>query len=387
MSTKPRVTMMDIASKAGVSQPTVSFVLNGQLTNRISQQTRDKVLAVAQELGYIKRTKPAEQAKNSSKTAANIYTTAARPYKIALVLDGNLITNDHFICGLQAATEAAHVKGVNLSIISAAIYSAPKDHESAVHMQHVMEELNGNYYDGIIIASSGTRDLLETVHFNKPVVYLNCLPLHDKQALAILPDDFGGAYNLAEKLVNTYKRPHIIAGDEWMQATMERTRAIVSCYNKYSIRINQQNITYTNWSFQESFRAVLRLLADFDGGSDAEHFNAVALVNLRVKPQDQRPDILYCASDFLATAAYQAVYFAGLRIPEDIAVTGFDNQILSTDLQPQLSTVVLPYSEMGKTAIEKICEQIEVFQGKKRSADDEGHIIKIPSRVILRAST
>lgn len=42
---------------------------------------------------------------------------------------------------------------------------------------------------------------------------------------------------------------------------------------------------------------------------------------------------------------------------------------------------------MGKTAIEKICEQIEVFQGKRRSADDEGHIIKIPSRVILRAST
>lgn len=470
---------MDIAARAGVSQPTVSFVLNGQLNSRISAQTRDKVLAAAQDLGYIKRPRANGSMVNSTDGAEKVrssrslqehnkesgtasvsadMSTKKQNYvlestvseedgaglNIALILDGAMVTNDHFICAIQAAIERSRELQVNLAIMSATLtaHSASERSLARDTSRQVMQELSGPHYDGVIIASSLTRELPENVVINnKPLVYLNCVPATDSSALAVIPDDFNGAYSLAEKLVTHYTRPHIIAGDEWMKATMDRTRAIVCCYGQHSIPIRQCDITYTNWSFRACFNAVIDLLstpapaastADAAGSTVSSDHSAAQTADAAstasavgtmdtgcpgrrvVKERDQRPDILYCASDFLATAAYQAIYYLGLRIPEDIAVAGYDNQILSTELCPALTTVSLPYTDMGEMALDLICSRIKRQQSvpKKQSdttaaaantesnvtytplsldtvlrTGEDTHVITVPGTVMLRSST
>lgn len=331
-----KVTMAQIAAKTGLSQPTVSLVLNGDTTARISEATRKKVLAAARELHYVKLSRP----------------LACDRLRIALVLDGSIITNDHFIQALNEAAVRANELNMSLCILDSLQDSSGRD--------RVQQEINSGLYAGAIITTNVTSRLDYRYELNCPCIYLNCLPEQDLNVTAVLPDDFGPLNVLAGELLHRYHRPFVVAGDAWMSATTDRLRAVARAAKEQGLEISAQDVAYTSWSFKRAFEAVSQVLQ---------------------RPAETRPDIIFCASDFLAVAAYQAIFRAGLRIPEDIAVCGYDNQILSSELVPALTTVELPYAEMGAQAVDLVLQQI-----KDRSPAPKQNIIKVSGEIVRRES-
>ncbi len=332
-----KVTMAQIAAEAGVSQPTVSLVLNGSADNaRIKPQTQQKVIEVALRLGYHRLNQP----------------LVAGARRIALVLDGSIITNDHFITALNEANERANELGLTLCQLDTANNDQGRD--------LVRKEINSGFYAGVIIATNVTSELRYDFACSLPQVYLNCIPRNNFDVCAILPDDYGASYDLAHSLVSKYHRPLIVAGDEWMRATADRCRAIRDAYQEQDIAVAGSNIIYTSWTFKTAFTKTLARLSD---------------------ETLMRPDIIFCGSDFLATAVYQAVYYAGLKIPQDIAVVGFDDQPLASNLVPELTTVELPYAQMGEMAVD-LLEQMMQQKGTLPTK-----INRLKGRVMLRSST
>ena len=331
-----KVTMAQIAAEAGVSQPTVSLVLNGSADNaRIKPQTQQKVIEVAQRLGYHRLNQP----------------LVAGARRIALVLDGSIITNDHFITALNEANERANELGLTLCQLDTANNDQGRD--------LVRKEINSGFYAGVIIATNVTSELRYDFACSLPQVYLNCIPRDNLDVYAILPDDYGGAYDLTRLIAAKYQHPLIVAGDEWMRATIDRIRAMRAAFREQHVNITSEEIIYTDWSFKNAYTLTLEYLQD---------------------SSKQRPDVILCGSDFLATAVYQAVYKCGLSIPDDIAITGFDDQPLALNLTPTLTTVELPYSEMGSLAVDSLNQIIDL-------SDNRQQIKRLRGRVLVREST
>ncbi|MCV6005009.1 substrate-binding domain-containing protein, partial [Escherichia coli] len=80
----------------------------------------------------------------------------------------------------------------------------------------------------------------------------------------------------------------------------------------------------------------------------------LALLNM-----EQPPEAIFCGSDYMAMGCYQAIAELGLKIPQDVAVVGYDNQQIASESFPALTSVELPYSDMGKLAIESLMALIE----------------------------
>ena len=344
-----KVTMAQIAAAAGVSQPTVSLVLNGAAESaRITAQTQRKVLEAAQRLGYQRLNRPMSDGSR----------------RIALVLDGSIITNDHFITALNEANERANELGLTLCQLD----TAGNDKGRAL----VRAEINSGLYAGVIIATNVTSELMSDFASTVPQVYLNCIPRNNFEVCAILPDDYGASYELASALAPRYRHPLIVAGDEWMRATSDRCRAIRDAYLAEGIEIDGSHIIYTSWSFKDAFTKTVAALTAQQGTLASKEAGLSS---------GERPDVILCGSDFLATAVYQAIYYAGLKIPQDIAVAGFDDQPLASNLVPELTTVELPYAQMGALAVDML------LQGMTQPEASWRKIQRIKGQLMLRAST
>ena len=331
-----KVTMAQTAAAAGVSQPTVSLVLNGMADSmRIKESTRHKVLETAKQLGYQRVTPNSLQGKR----------------RIAFVLDGAIITNDHFITALNEANVRANELGLVLCQLDTAGNERGRE--------LVKKELQSGLYKGVIIATNVTTDDILAYDSGLPTVYLNCIPRDNLDVYAILPDDYGGAYDLTRLIAAKYQHPLIVAGDEWMRATIDRIRAMRAAFREQHVNITSEEIIYTDWSFKNAYTLTLEYLQD---------------------SSKQRPDVILCGSDFLATAVYQAVYKCGLSIPDDLAITGIDDQPLALNLTPTLTTVELPYSEMGSLAVDSLNQIIDL-------SDNRQQIKRLRGRVLVREST
>lgn len=310
---KNKITMNQIAQKAGVSQPTVSIVLSGSEGISISEETKNKVFLAAEELGYKKRTN----------------TKSYKKLKFIFIVDGSVYPNEHFTLSFNAASQKAQELNTNITFYNT-LYtdSGRKD---------ILLLIENKEYDAAIVASTMTNYEAIISNLKIPTVYLNCIPKNNYNVVSILPDDYACSYKLIKNVYKKYKKPAILAGDIWMQATLDRLKAIRDLYQSININIDESNIFYTSWSFKKSFNITLELLK-----------------------KEHRPDILICASDHIALGAYQAIYYAGLRIPDDIAVIGFDNQYICTELTPELTTIELPYAQMAELAVtyaHALCEK------------------------------
>lgn len=302
---KTKITMSLIAQKAGVSQPTVSIVLNNAQTVSISEETKNKVLQVAKELGYKKK----------------INTIRNNSYNIAFVIDGALYNYDHFIVSLNAATQRATELKCNLSFINTLL--------SKDSIDNINKSINNNEIDALIIATNMTTERSNITNLNIPTIYLNCIPKDISSYISILPDDYQNSFNIAKILCKNHNKPALLAGDIWMKATLDRIAGIKDAYDEENISIEQNDIYYTSWSFQEAF-----------------------LQTQKIINSNKKYNIIYCASDYIAVAAYLAISSNNMKIPEDISIVGYDNQPISNELFPKLTTVELPYEKMATIALD-----------------------------------
>ncbi|NGO74327.1 substrate-binding domain-containing protein [Streptomyces sp. YC504] len=309
-----RITMADVARKAGVSSTTASFALAGRTDMRISDAARARVLEAAEELGY-----------RPNVTARSLRTKSTQT--IGLVSDR--ITTTPFAGDvIRGAMEAARERD-NLLFITEA--GGDSDAESSL-----VHALLDRQVDALIYASMFTRYVTPPKElFGRRVVLLNCLA-PGFAAPSVVPDEVEAGRDAARALLAAGHTEGIwaIGGHQALPATPEgiiagneRMRGLEEVLREGGARL--EGVVECDWGTPDGHREVSALLA-----------------------QGHRPRALVCLNDRLSFGAYQALGEAGLSVPGDVSVISFDDQDIASVLRPALTTVRLPHYQLGRLAVE-----------------------------------
>lgn len=306
--TKRPVTMKDVAARAGVSRTAVSLVLNGRDSVTLADETRDRVIAAAAELGYRPNAGARALAKKQSDWYGLVTEIVTAPFAVEII---------------KGAQDRALVDEKYLLIASTE--SDPAAETAAI------ERLLEQRVEGLIYAATWHRpvDVPELAR-EVPTVLVNCVDREGRYP-AVVPDEHTGGRRATERLLQAgHRRIGFINLDPDIPAAVGRRLGYREVLRESGIRIDE-NLEISGH-------------ATADGGYDA----ASALLDLA-----DPPTAIFCANDRMAMGAYDAIKERGLRIPHDVAVIGFDNQeLIAAYLRPGLTTVALPFEQMGATGVE-----------------------------------
>ncbi|TFC00927.1 MULTISPECIES: LacI family DNA-binding transcriptional regulator [Cryobacterium] len=303
-----QVSMQDIARNAGVSRSTVSFVLNERTDISIPEETRARVREAARQLGY----RPNVMAQSLAKESTNL---------IGLVTD---IASSPFAGGIiNGAQQAAWRLGKFLLIVSTE--GDPARDEAALEM------LLERRVEGLIYATQAHKVVaLPSAAREVPTVLAHCVE-ESGEFPSVLPDEEQGGFTATRHLIEAgHQRIALINLDTAMPAARLREAGYRRALREARIEVDDRMITVGHATANGGFHAARTLL---DGG--------------------EVPTALFCANDRMAMGAYDAIKEAGLHVPDDVSVVGFDNQeIIAAYLRPALTTVALPFERMGAAAVE-----------------------------------
>jgi LacI family transcriptional regulator len=333
-----RPTMTDVARLAGVSQSSVSLVLNDMTGARISDATRERVAKASKELGYV----PPNQRR--------VDLNADMRNRIAFVID-EISTSPHPVVSLDGVRDAAWEAGY--FVMS---YVTRSDRA----LEHATLDLIANdpQVAGVIYATIFTREVTLPPQLGAaPTVFLNC---YEKQrtSISVLPAEVTGGFNATEYLIkNGHRRISFINGEPWMDAAIDRLKGYRQALTTHDIPFDETLVRNGDWLPLTGYQLAQELLT------------AAA-----------RPTAILCANDLMAIGAMEAAAECGLRIPDDISIMGYDDQELARYTHPPLTTIVLPNYEMGRHAAELLIDRIS-----SRRAQRLG-VIKVDGPVVERGS-
>jgi len=307
-----RVTMSDVAREAGVSLMTVSRAINAK--GEINPQTRARVLRVAEEMGY-----------RPSNIARGLATR--RTHTLGLVIPD--VANPFFSDVARGAEHVAYAAGYNVFLCNT---DEDPQRESAV-----LQSLEEKRVDGIVLCSSRLDDgELRTVVDRHPAVVLVNRELENAGAGVVLVDDETGGRAVAQHLLQAgHKAVGLLAGPPASRSGHQRARG-------YRAALAAAGLPYRpDW---------VR-----DCSPVVESGQAVASALLAAHPE---LTALECYNDLVAVGALQACADLGRRVPDDVAVAGFDDIVLAALVTPPLTTCRVPRYELGTQAMRLLLEQI-----------------------------
>jgi LacI family transcriptional regulator len=309
MTAKQRsVTMADVARHAGVSRTTVSFVLSDRPSANIPDETRERILAAVAALGY----RP-----NAGARAL----AARRPRLIGLITD--VVTTPFGAGIIRGAQDRARLQGQSLLI--ATINGDPALDEQAV------ETMLEHRVEGLVCATGEHRSFDPPASLTGvPTVLVHCFD-EEGRLPAVVPDEVGGGYVATRRLTGAgHRRIGFINLDPQTVAATGRLEGYQRALREAGVEPDGSLVRNGH--------------ATADGGYE----QAALLLD-----SENPPTAIFCGTDRMAMGAYDAIKERGLAIPRDVAVVGFDDQeVIAGYLRPGLTTVALPFEEMGSRAVE-----------------------------------
>ncbi|OEJ96958.1 LacI family DNA-binding transcriptional regulator [Streptomyces thermolilacinus] len=326
----PRPTSRDVATAAGVSQATVSLVMGGKWRGRVSERTADLVRETARSLGY----RPNLAARNLR---------LGRTRTALLVVPA--LTNEFFarVYTGASAVAARHDIGVVLYPSPEGIGPARDPFASARAA-----------LDGIIASSMATDALRAFRDTALPLVMLDSDPADPGSAAQVNLDIADGMRQVTDHLLALGHRRFVHLASAVPSWTFDvRARALATALDRPGVTV----------------RTVPAPL-DVPGARQAATRSLTA--------PGARPTALVCDDDLIAAGACKAVRRLGLRVPEDVSVTGFDDLALATAVEPELTTVALPAERVGERGMEAL---LAVLEGRSAPHGD------LPVTLRVRAST
>lgn len=329
-----RITIKDVALAANVSVSTASKALNER--GRMTVETRKRIQDIAQKMGF----RPNAMAR-------------ALVHQRSFTL--GLLTNDtygRFTLPIAAGLSSAMAdRGV--SVFLCAIDDDPE------RVRLNLEAMEDKRVDGLVVSGKRIDRVLPVdlpaVHM--PVVYVNaaCPP----GAIGFVPDDEGGAHAAVAHLVS-------LGRTRIAHVTGPRSFGAVGLREKGWLRALSE--------------AALPCFGAALSGEWSERFGYESGQLLVAKPVSDRPDAVFCGNDQIARGLIDALTLAGLRVPEDIAVVGFDNwEIFATATRPPLTTVDMALKELGRQAGVTL---LDLIDGKPVEAGQR----RLPCRLKVRQS-
>jgi len=320
-----RVTMTDIAREAGCSQATVSFVLNRTAGIKISQQTRERVIDAARMLGY---------------AAAN-FADLQLPPPPMVKTDGligfavdQLATSPEAVVAIEGARQAAWGAG-NIILVAQTMSDPVMEPRTiaALLAQGVSAFIYMTIFTREIVAPPILREL------KVPVVLLNCYTA-DQAFPAVVPGEIAGGQSATQHLIeNGHRRIGTILGESWMEGAQDRLEGYRRALATADIPFDPSLVVEGDWSASAGYQGTRKLLA-----------------------LKEPPTAIFCQNDRTAIGCFEALKEAGLSIPEDISVVGYDDEEISRHLHPRLTTSILPHRAMGQWAIERLSEPFDPKQ-------------------------
>lgn len=306
--------MTDVARLAGVSQTSVSLILNNTITARISPATRERVIATAREIGY------------ELPGARRAFDDPPRRNVIAYLVD-EISTSPHPVVSFDGARDAGWENGF---LVSAHVTRSNPEIE-AMTVEAILRDPN---VVGVVYSSIFTRRVTPPLALRAlPLVLLNCHS-PDKSAPCIVPGEVGGALAATRYLIcKGHRRIGFINGEPWMEASVDRLKGYRQALAAADIAFDASLLRSGDWLPLQGHRLACELLALRDA-----------------------PTAIFCGNDLMAMGALEAARERGLRVPEDLSIMGYDDSELARYTHPPLSTIVLPNYEMGRRAAEMVIE-------------------------------
>jgi DNA-binding LacI/PurR family transcriptional regulator len=322
--------MFDVAERSGVSHQTVSRVLNNH--KNVSEKTRAKVLKAMQELGY----------------RPNLVARALVTGKTATI---GVLSHDTTLFGpastLHAVQSAAREKGYKTTIFSL----KGEDRDSIVAG---IRELLNDGVDGIVIIApqiQGTKEVSDVIG-NFPAV------LVESESSASLPsvnvDQIYGAYEITKHLISLghKKIAHISGPKDWYE-TDQRIKGYKKAMTENKLEVSQ--LWEGDWSAQSGYLAASQII------------------------KSKKITAIFAGNDAMALGALKAISEAGLNVPKDISLVGFDDLPESRFLTPSLTTARQDFHEVGEQALAILLGLIN----KKKSRMN----VAIKPDILIREST
>ena len=307
-----RPTMTDVANAAGVSQTTVSLVLNDIREARLSATTRQRVREAAAVLGYVLARQP----------------PTPRPAGASAIgfLADEIASDPWCAMQLEAVREKAWEHGLT---VSAGVTHGDPDLERVLLRDMVAEPLVGLVYATIL-----TRPVRPLPAFREVrTVLLNCA-VPDHTVPAVVPGEILGGYVATLHLIGAgHRRIAHIHGQSWTDPARDRIRGYRRALAEHDILSDPALLRPGNWEPSSGYEGAVALLAMPDP-----------------------PTAIFAASDMIAVGVYDALKERGRRIPEDVSVVGYDDREIARFMRPALTTVVLPHTAMGHQAVEVLVD-------------------------------
>ncbi len=305
-----RITREDVAQLAGVSKTTVSFVLNETTGQTISAETRQRVLDAVAKLDY--RPNRAAQGLRTGRTATI-----------------GFLTQDIDFGAFGAATLVGAQQAADGHHYHLLVMNAPGE---PLRVEAAINDLIDHPIDALVVAVAGTRRVrLPAVVTSVPTVLVNCF-VAGNALPAVLPDEVKGGRDATQVLLDQgHRQIAYLTGLSREWATVARLKGFREALTGAGVDPRQQRILEGNFHVDSGYALAKQILQG-----------------------KWRPTALMCGNDRMAIGAYIAILEAGLRVPSDISVMGYDGQESSAEVHPGLSTVRLPYYEMGHWATQKV---------------------------------
>ncbi len=308
--------MYDVARVAGVSQTTVSFIVNNVPNANIPQETRDRVWAAVEELGW----RPNAMARGLS---------LQRSHSIGLISD-EIVTSSHAGKIIQGAQDAGWSHSKMLLVINT---GNNRDIERAA-----LEMMLERQVEGLIYATMYHRQVVPPPELAQvPIVLLDCY-IADRSLPSVVPDEVQGGRMATDVLLRKgHRRIAFINDVNPIPASFGRLEGYKQALASYGVPFDPSLVRSARGVAEEGYRCVVELMQ-----------------------LPERPTALFCFKDEMAMGAYDAVKQLGLRIPDDMAIVGFDNlEVIATNLHPPLTTIELPHYAMGQYAVRYLLDHVD----------------------------
>ncbi|MBV9228980.1 MAG: LacI family DNA-binding transcriptional regulator [Chloroflexi bacterium] len=327
------VTLQDVARAAGVTLGTASKAINGR--GKLSLETRERVRSEARRLGF--RFRELEQNVPVSRRAMIGVLTSDIYGRFSLPL----------LMGIEKAFGSRPVSAVLCA-------TSDQTHEQE-HLQMLLER----QVDGIVVSArrEDPRPPIDLGAASVPVIYAHT-QVTDPHALCVLPDDAQGASLAVEHLIHSGRR-HLahITGPGYFEAVRLREGAMRRVMAEHALSLSEQRVLSGPWQESWGYTAAQYLIK-----------------------QDPSIDALFCGSDQLARGAVEALHEMGVRIPDDVAVIGFDNwEPIACATRPALTTVDMNLEAVGHYVGQCL---LDLLAGKLLSG-----IVRLPCTLVIRESS
>ena len=328
-------TILDVAKLCGYSKATVSRAFASP--EQVSEKTRNKIYQAAQQLNYTPDAIARAMVRGRTDNIGFIIYEKQYP----------VVMNPFYSPIFESVMQTCGRKGYSLFISSHGDLKLPNG-QTCVKKQ----------LDGIILAGHSDEQLVSDLRRqNMSVVLLNN-ELDMDDLTCITTDQYGGAALAMRHLIEKgHRRIGLLAGNFSPHVYMSRYNAYRDVLTENGCEIDPQLIKTIEPTVEDAIESTQKLLA-----------------------LENRPTALFCTNDTIAIGAVKAILRSGLRIPEDIAVVGYDDSENSRMIEPELTTVQVDKTAMGRLAAERLIALIEGEAPRKET-------IQTTVKLVVRKST